>query len=694
MPLHRRARLSLSFVALAGAFASSSASAQVYQLVWSDEFDGTSLNLDNWSYQTGTGTQFGLVGWGNNELQYYTSRQSNISVSDGTLKITAIRENFSNSPYTSARIRSFGKQEFLYGRIEARIKLPSTSGVWPAFWMLPTSSPYGGWAASGEIDIVESVNNADRIYGTTHFGGEWPNNRSAGTSIVTGTDYSEDFHEYAIEWEQDQIRWYLDGELFYVQSAGTWFSENANGSQFAPFDTPFHLLLNVAVGGNFPGNPNGSAQYPQTMEVDYVRVFSEGQAPYLGSPVSLPGVVETEDFDVGGNGESYSDVDAGNNGFAYRQTDVDIQANTTDAGFSVAWILPGEWLEYTVETPEAGTYGVTVRASSFFGGDPVGFSIDGQDVSGDIVIPATGGVQNWTDVTATLELPAGRHILRFESRGTSTSTAYSVDRFMIDAPIASIGTYEQDFEGMTESDADALANDGWLVGANVFDPTGTTYLYGYFADPAPNGGAAFSELNGDLGGPAQGDVQMSVFNDYSNGDQALGNRIEAVVFQERTVGPSDVGTTMSFSFDAHRRDLAGASAARAFLKILDPDNGFSQMAIAEVDMTGVPDAWTPYSISLPIEAVHEGKLFQFGFDSTASNYQPSGIDYDNLVLAVAATCSAADLAEPFGSLDVFDVLAYLASFDAQDPAADLASPSGFDVFDVLAYLAVFDAGCP
>jgi len=244
--------------------------ADEWSLVWSDEFDGSTLNLANWEYMIGDGTSYGLPsGWGNNELQYYTDRPENIYVQDGNLVIVAREESYHGYDYTSARIRSLNKQDFLYGRMEARIKLPTTQGMWPAFWMLPTDSVYGGWAASGEIDIVESVNIADTVYAAIHYGGEWPDNTYSGGSYADGTDFSLDFHTYAIEWELAEIRWYVDGILYNNETS--WWS---SGGDFpAPFDQLFHFLLNIAVGGNWPGSPDGSTVLPQQMVVDYVRVY-------------------------------------------------------------------------------------------------------------------------------------------------------------------------------------------------------------------------------------------------------------------------------------------------------------------------------------------------------------------------------------------------------------------------------------
>ena len=242
-------------------------------LVWAEEFDGTGLDFNRWEVQTGTGAQFGLNGWGNNELQYYTGLPDNLEVSAGMLRITARDVGFGNMDYTSARIRSAGMAAFAAGRIEARIRVPKGQGIWPAFWMLPEENHFGGWAVSGEIDIMEVVGHEPwRAHGTIHHGGSYPCNSFTGQSI-DGPDLSLDFHLYAIEWEENEIRWYLDGVQYAVQTPQT-------TGRFWPFIRPFHFLLNVAVGGNWPGSPDGSTVFPQTMEVDYVRVY---QSEELGT---------------------------------------------------------------------------------------------------------------------------------------------------------------------------------------------------------------------------------------------------------------------------------------------------------------------------------------------------------------------------------------------------------------------------
>ncbi|GLP96463.1 family 16 glycosylhydrolase [Paraferrimonas sedimenticola] len=258
-------------------------------LAWADEFDGTALNDTNWNIETGDGSQYGIPGWGNNELEWYQA--DNISVEDGHLVITAREEMSNGYPYTSGRMRSDGKLDITFGRIEARIKPPKGQGLWPAFWMLPTDSKYGGWASGGEVDIMETVNLTDddqKVYGTTHYGMAWPNNQSASTEFAAPV--GEDFHVYAIEWEKDQIRWYLNDTHYATVTANHWWSyfykninEGYQNPDGAPFDQPFHLLLNLAVGGNWPGAPDEMTEFPAKLMVDYVRVYRCDVDPATGA---------------------------------------------------------------------------------------------------------------------------------------------------------------------------------------------------------------------------------------------------------------------------------------------------------------------------------------------------------------------------------------------------------------------------
>ncbi len=241
-------------------------------LVWSDEFDAAQLDPTSWFFETGDGTDYGIPGWGNNELQYYLP--DNARLEGGLLKIEARSESIGRYDYTSARINTRDRFAFRYGRIEARMRLPGGQGVWPAFWLLAQDSPYGGWAASGEIDIMEAVNlggsGGNLVYGTIHYGGEAPNNTFSGETYLVPSNAMTEFHTYAVEWDATEIRWYVDDVMYAMRNNWT----STGGAFPAPFDVPFYIIFNVAVGGNFPGNPDASTVLPVTMEVDWVRVYS------------------------------------------------------------------------------------------------------------------------------------------------------------------------------------------------------------------------------------------------------------------------------------------------------------------------------------------------------------------------------------------------------------------------------------
>lgn len=245
-----------------------------WTLVWSDEFDAAQLDPEVWFFESGDGSQYGIPGWGNNELQWYL--EDSAEIRDGSLVITARRESVAGKNYTSARINTRGRFAFRYGRIEARMRLPSGQGIWPAFWMLPQDDVYGTWAASGEIDIVEAVNlggtGGNTVFGTIHYGGEWPANQSSSNDYLVPTDATTEFHTYALEWDSSvpELRWYVDDTLYSTQN-----SWSTTGAPYpAPFDETFYVLFNVAIGGNFPGPPNSGTTFPVSMEVDYVRVYS------------------------------------------------------------------------------------------------------------------------------------------------------------------------------------------------------------------------------------------------------------------------------------------------------------------------------------------------------------------------------------------------------------------------------------
>lgn len=261
-----------------------------WELIWSDEFEGNALDNSKWNIQTGDGTAQGIPGWGNNELQSYQA--DNIRLNGGNLIITAREQRAADGRnYTSARINSAGKLDVKYGRIETSIQTPMGKGLWSAFWMLPTDSPYGTWAASGEIDIMEvfSRDPAPFTQAVIHYGMAWPLNLYS-YKKYDQFDPSDGFHTYALEWDQEELRWFVDGTHFHTISNATYWSlykdtaTNAHtpGSDSAPFDSPFHLLLNLAVGGNLPGDPIPSS-LPSEMRVDYVRVYKCNINPATGT---------------------------------------------------------------------------------------------------------------------------------------------------------------------------------------------------------------------------------------------------------------------------------------------------------------------------------------------------------------------------------------------------------------------------
>ncbi len=244
-----------------------------YELVWSDEFDGTAVDESKWGYDLADGCQINLCGWGNNELEYYTDRPENASVQDGKLSITAIKESplFQGQfQYTSARLVTRGKASFKYGRIDVRARMPIGQGLWPAIWMLPVDNAYGGWPRSGEIDIMEYLgNDPQKVLGTIHYGHDFWRFIGEEYRLEAGS-FHDDFHTFSVVWTEDCINFFVDDILYsgpYTRTTllpTTW-----------PFDQDFYMILNVAVGGNLPGNPGPNTQFPQTMEVDYVRVYRQ-----------------------------------------------------------------------------------------------------------------------------------------------------------------------------------------------------------------------------------------------------------------------------------------------------------------------------------------------------------------------------------------------------------------------------------
>lgn len=268
-----------------------------WQLVWADEFDGEGIDPAKWSYVIGAG------GYGNNELQYYSDREKNVRIESsraqgssralarsrlkaralssprsrararGWLVLEAWDDGLLGSSYTSAKVTTQGKASWRYGRFDVRARLPEGQGLWPAVWMMPNDSRrYGPWPAGGEIDIMELLGHEPKqVHGTLHYGE--PHTDTGATYRLRRGKFSGGFHQFTLEWEPGVFRWYVDGELYQTQTE--WFSayEGRKFGAGAPFDREFYLQLNVAVGGDWPGDPDGTTAFPQAMQVDYVRVY-------------------------------------------------------------------------------------------------------------------------------------------------------------------------------------------------------------------------------------------------------------------------------------------------------------------------------------------------------------------------------------------------------------------------------------
>jgi beta-glucanase (GH16 family) len=235
-----------------------------WTLVWNDEFDGPAINPDFWTHEIGG------HGWGNGESQYYTDSLDNAYLEDGRLVIQAREQNVLGKLFTSARLITKDKVTQQYGRIEARIQIPTGKGIWPAFWMLGDDIDTLGWPRSGEIDIMENIGSEPGvIHGTLH-GPGYSGGSGVGASyrLPDHRPFADDFHVYAVEWEPQEIRWYVDDVIY-----NTITPEDLPGDWV--FDHPFFILLNVAVGGRWPGYPDQTTEFPQRMLVDYVRLYEQ-----------------------------------------------------------------------------------------------------------------------------------------------------------------------------------------------------------------------------------------------------------------------------------------------------------------------------------------------------------------------------------------------------------------------------------
>ena len=366
-----------------------------YSLTWSDEFSGSELNTNNWNYDIGTGSS----GWGNNELQYYTNR--NLYLKDGLLVIRADQETFGGRNYTSSRIKTQGKQNFQYGRIDIRARMPEGQGIWPALWMLGKNINEVSWPYCGEVDIMEMVGGGsgkdNRVVGTAHWNAGGLNTsyspKSFGNPKLMPENLSNNFHVYSLIWDSNRIKWYIDDVQYHIMSID-------NSVSLEAFQKEFFLIFNIAVGGEWPGSPNTSTVFPQRMLVDYVRVFQDengSTSGQSGSTYPVPGLIEAE---------NYTDMSG-----------IQLETTTdTGGGSNIGYIDTGDWVEYSVDVASAGTYLIEYRLASQNGSDGFNTLINGVQIDTQSV-PNTGGWQSWVTNSATAELSAGEQTLRLNALG-------------------------------------------------------------------------------------------------------------------------------------------------------------------------------------------------------------------------------------------------------------------------------------
>lgn len=625
--------------------------AQNWQLVWADEFEGTEVDTTKWSFQIGDGCPE-LCGWGNGEEQYYTAE--NATVADGMLRITARRDSVGGRAYTSARLRTIGKADWTYGRFELRAKLTRSTGFWPAVWMLPSDEAYGGWAASGEIDILEIFGNASgTVHGTLHFGGESPQNTSSGGSwTLPLRNFSTSFHTFAMEWVPGEFRWYVDDLLYHTET--DWYTTEARFP--APFDQPFHLLVNLAIGGA-GGTPDASSRFPQTMEVDYIRVYqadneaptvqldapadgavvapgtdlvlratptdtdglisrvlfmaddgvlavdetapyeatlgpvAEGcyvlrakavdnlggeawsadhqvtigscvQAPYAMLPAAVPGTIEAEHFDLGGEDVAYHDADDTNAGNAlgndFREAEaVDIDyALGSQQGYFVRDFTAGEWLEYQVNVDITGAYTIDLRASSE-GGATVSVQVDGVELVGGLAIPASSNNGFTTIRTTNVAMAAGVQTVRVEATEGTLALDQIVITPYVEPPAA--GTFViEDFADLTGAAWNYFGNAEGMV---TNDGDTDTFMRATFSGTGGTGDAFYGVMWNNLPDTEQAvfpaDPWFSVRVRHSSTETTVAQYAFEITVREDTDGD---GWTRDRE-DSHRLDVVFDQAA-------------------------------------------------------------------------------------------------------------------------------------
>jgi beta-glucanase (GH16 family) len=446
------------------------AKAQTYQLVWSDEF--TSNIGPDWVFETGGG------GWGNHEQEYYQA--ANASVSNGSLVITARKQTVGSNPYTSARMNTAGKKSFKYGKIEARIIAPKGQGLWPAFWMLGSNigDPNVGWPKCGEIDIMEQVNTDNKNYGTIHWDNGGHQSFGGNTPTTVGV-----YHTYSVTWDASAITWFVDGVQYHQAN----IANSINGTE--EFHNTFFIILNLAVGGDWPGQTIDESKLPAQLLVDYVRVYQLGTTPVgcSGSYTSLPATIQAENYCTMSGIQTETTTDAG-------------------GGQNVGWIDANDYMGYRVNVPSTGTYTVQYRVASATGGGSIRLEkLGGGATYGTIGVASTGGWQNWTTLSQTVTLTAGQQDIAV----TAAAGGFNINWFSI-TPVntgfsqtVQAESYSEMLGIQTETTSDAggglnvgwVDTNDWLKYNNITVPSTGSYKFEYRVASPNSTGVLSQDLN-------------------------------------------------------------------------------------------------------------------------------------------------------------------------------------------------------
>ncbi len=486
-----KTKLSLFYIVIALLVSLNLNAQNCEKLIWADEFNGTTLDASKWNYDIGNGCPE-LCGWGNNEEQYYAS--DNISIGNGLLTITAKNDTLGGMLYSSGKITSKNKGDFRYGRIEARMRLPETQGLWPAFWLLPTENVYGEWPRSGEIDVMELLGHQpETVYGTLHTGLPWVF-KSQTYSLSGGETFVDSFHVFSVEWEEDTMRWYVDNNLYHEVTSDSIMP-------WAPFQEDFYLILNVAVGGNFPGFTDSTTVLPQIMEVDWVRVYNSPDRLRISGTQPVAGAtgITYNTFEIAGANYIWT-VPSGStitNGQGTNQI-------TVDWGCTAGDVL----LELQTDCDTAN---LVYAINDFAIAQIDGVSEVSQGQSGlSFNIPATdGGTYNWvipSDATITSGQGTNQIIVDWGCvagdvivSGTGTCGAFA------DTINVSLQTYTM--SGFSIVPPNAV---GQVYTINNTE-SGTTYLWSVPSDATIVSGQGTNEIVVDFGN-TNGDVSVDVTN--------------------------------------------------------------------------------------------------------------------------------------------------------------------------------------